>query len=140
MPARPPPSPGAVPTRLIRGRRLPQHEVTGVALVVGDFNPGAGQPRHHVWYTPGGEAGGGAYPAVTVSVTKKPGENAVDVARAARARVDELRNTVIPPGLEATVTRDYGQTAAEKAREAAQAVREGRDPAAVVSEADETFS
>jgi len=32
------------------------------------------------------------------------------------------------------------QTAAEKAREAAQAVREGRDPAAVVSEADETFS
>jgi multidrug efflux pump subunit AcrB len=43
--------------------------------------------------------GGGAYPAVTVTVTKKPGQNAVDVARAARARVDELRNTVIPPGM-----------------------------------------
>ncbi|MCP5269926.1 MAG: efflux RND transporter permease subunit [Burkholderiaceae bacterium] len=82
---------------------------------VATVTPGAGQPKHHVWYTPGGDAGGGAYPAVTVSVTKKPGENAVDVARAARARVDELRNTVIPPGLEATVTRDYGETAAEKA-------------------------
>jgi multidrug efflux pump subunit AcrB len=52
---------------------------------------------------------------VTVTVTKKPGENAVDVARAARARVDELRNTVIPPGIETSVTRDYGETAAEKA-------------------------
>ncbi len=48
-------------------------------------------------------------------MTKKPGENAVDVARAARQRVDELRNTVIPAGIEATITRDYGATAAEKA-------------------------
>ncbi len=32
------------------------------------------------------------------------------------------------------------QTAAEKAREAAQAVREGRDPSAVVADADQTFS
>ncbi|MBP6541442.1 MAG: efflux RND transporter permease subunit, partial [Piscinibacter sp.] len=32
-----------------------------------------------------------------------------------RARVDELRNTVIPQGIEATITRDYGETAAEKA-------------------------
>jgi hypothetical protein len=48
-------------------------------------------------------------------VTKKPGENAVDVARAARDRVDALRNTVIPAGIEVTVSRDYGETAAEKA-------------------------
>jgi multidrug efflux pump subunit AcrB len=52
---------------------------------------------------------------VTLTVTKKPGQNAVDVARAARARLDELRNTVIPAGVEATITRDYGETAAEKA-------------------------
>lgn len=32
------------------------------------------------------------------------------------------------------------QTAAEKAREAAQAVREGRDPVSAVSDGDETFS
>ena len=31
------------------------------------------------------------------------------------ARVDELRNSVIPLGIEATITRDYGATAAEKA-------------------------
>jgi multidrug efflux pump subunit AcrB len=60
-------------------------------------------------------AAGAGYPAVTITVTKKPGENAVDVSRAARARVDELRNTIIPAGIEATVTRDYGATANEKA-------------------------
>ena len=48
-------------------------------------------------------------------MTKKPGENAVDVARAANARLEELRNTVIPANIQTTVTRDYGETAAEKA-------------------------
>jgi len=76
---------------------------------------GAAQPRQHVWFTPGGKDGGGAYPALTVSVSKKPGENAVEVTQALRARVDALRNTLIPPGIELTVTRDYGETAAAKA-------------------------
>ncbi|MBP6252468.1 MAG: efflux RND transporter permease subunit, partial [Rubrivivax sp.] len=84
---------------------------------VAQVTPGAAQARHHVWYTPGAaaSAAGGAYPAVTLTVTKKPGENAVDVSSAARERVDELRNTVIPPGIQASVTRDYGETAADKA-------------------------
>jgi len=88
---------------------------------------GAQQPQRYVWFTPGAamaKAGeqaadappaGQVYPAVTLTVTKKPGENAVDVARAAYERVQELRNTVIPSNIEATVTRNYGETAAEKA-------------------------
>ncbi|PUE11874.1 multidrug transporter AcrB [Limnohabitans sp. T6-5] len=92
---------------------------------------GAQMPQRYVWYTPGAAAGqtqgdankeaqtgpaaGQVFPAVTLTVTKKPGENAVDVASAARARLDVLRNTVIPAGVQATVTRDYGETAAEKA-------------------------
>jgi multidrug efflux pump subunit AcrB len=87
---------------------------------VARIDEGAAQPSRYVWHTPGGagaaEAGtGGGHPAVTITVTKKPGQNAVDVARAARARLDSLRNAVLPPGIEATVTRDYGETAAEKA-------------------------
>lgn len=39
----------------------------------------------------------------------------MDVARAASARVEALRNTVIPSSIETTVTRNYGETAAEKA-------------------------
>ncbi|MCK6429488.1 MAG: efflux RND transporter permease subunit, partial [Burkholderiaceae bacterium] len=90
---------------------------------------GAAQPQRYVWFTPGaapagaqtgGEAAapaGAVHPAVTITVTKKPGENAVDVAAAATRRLDELRNTVIPEGIRATVTRDYGATAAEKANQ-----------------------
>ncbi len=56
------------------------------------------------------------HPAVTIAVTKKPGENAVDVAERVRARLAELHNTVIPAGVEATITRDYGRTADDKAK------------------------
>ncbi|HMA09886.1 MAG TPA: efflux RND transporter permease subunit [Ramlibacter sp.] len=87
----------------------------------------AQMPQRYVWFTPGaapgGEQGttaapmqaGQVYPAVTISVTKKPGENAVAVAQAARERIEALRNTVIPANIDTTITRDYGQTAAEKA-------------------------
>jgi multidrug efflux pump subunit AcrB len=87
---------------------------------------GAQQNHSYVWFTPGTAAAvelgdtqpakaGQSYPAVTIQVTKKPGENAVDVSTAVRAKMDALRNTVIPTNIEATATRDYGQTAAEKA-------------------------
>ena len=89
---------------------------------------GARQPHQYVWFTPGAAGGaavgaapaanapaGQVFPALTMAVTKKPGQNAVDVASALRTRLDELRNTVIPAGIETTITRDYGQTAAEKA-------------------------
>ncbi len=91
---------------------------------VAQVSDGALQPTRHVWFTPGkayvgaeGEAArtGASYPAVTLSVSKKPGENAVDVARALERRLGQLHNTVIPSGVQATVTRNYGETAAEKA-------------------------
>ena len=86
---------------------------------VAQIEEGAQQAQQYVSYMPGSgnnaELSGQMYPAVTMTVTKKPGENAVDVARAVRARVEQLRNTVLPQGIEATITRDYGETAAEKA-------------------------
>jgi len=84
---------------------------------VARIEAGAQQAQRHVWFTEGSAASapGQTYPAVTLTVTKKPGQNAVDVARATRARLDELRNTVLPADVEMTITRDYGETAAEKA-------------------------
>jgi multidrug efflux pump subunit AcrB len=80
---------------------------------------GAQQPQRYVWFTPGaaegGQHAGQSFPAVTITVTKKPGQNAVDVARHARERLAELQNSVIPDGVRVSITRDYGQTAAEKA-------------------------
>jgi multidrug efflux pump subunit AcrB len=89
----------------------------------------AAQPGAYVWFTPGQASGvapttasgspapvaGGVHPAITIAVTKKPGQNAVDVSRALRQRLEEMRNTVLPPDVQLTVTRDYGETAAEKA-------------------------
>jgi multidrug efflux pump subunit AcrB len=64
----------------------------------------------------GKKAGGGEYPAVTLTVTKKPGENAIDVANAVMARVAALRGTVIPDDVEVAETRNYGATANDKAQ------------------------
>ncbi len=58
---------------------------------------------------------GGEFPAVTISVTKKPGENAIDVADAVMQRVTSLKNTVIPPEVQVAETRNYGATANDKA-------------------------
>jgi len=71
--------------------------------------------QRYVWHGVAGQ-GGGEYPAVTVAITKKPGENAIDVADAVMRRVGELRNTVIPQGVEVAETRNYGATADDKAQ------------------------
>mgnify|MGYP000491045677 CR=1 FL=1 len=64
----------------------------------------------------GQAAGGGEYPAVTLTITKKPGENAIDVANAVTERVAALRGTVIPDEVEVAETRNYGATANDKAQ------------------------
>jgi multidrug efflux pump subunit AcrB len=56
-------------------------------------------------------------PAVTLAVAKRAGANAVVVAEAALHRIETLHGTVIPGSVELTVTRDYGETANEKANE-----------------------
>jgi len=56
-------------------------------------------------------------PAVTISIAKRPGVNAADLADRLRERVDELRGTLIPSGVAVEVTRNYGETANEKAGE-----------------------
>ena len=95
---------------------------------VARIETGAQLPQRYVWFTPGSAAGtdnealvasgasvGGVYPALTVTVTKKPGTNAVEVASAVSRRIAELQNTVIPGNVKTTITRNYGETAAEKA-------------------------
>jgi multidrug efflux pump subunit AcrB len=83
---------------------------------------GPDQPARYVWIGSGlaakskGITQPGEYPAVTIAVSKKPGENAVDVARRVIARVNQLKGTVLPEGVNVTVTRDYGETANDKAK------------------------
>jgi multidrug efflux pump subunit AcrB len=70
-------------------------------------------PRRYVWH---GVKGKGEFPAVTIAISKKPGENAVDVAARVMKRVEELRGSVIPDGVNVALTRNYGETANEKAQ------------------------
>ena len=56
-------------------------------------------------------------PAVSLAVAKRQGANAVVVSHAVLQRVEALKGTLIPDGLEVVVTRDYGETANEKANE-----------------------
>ncbi|HLV00001.1 MAG TPA: efflux RND transporter permease subunit [Acidobacteriota bacterium] len=57
------------------------------------------------------------HPAVTLSVAKRKGTNATVVADAVLERVEKLRGTLIPQGVQVTVTRNYGETATEKSNE-----------------------
>lgn len=86
---------------------------------VATVSAGPEQPQRYVSYasTALGEApSGGRQPAVTLSVSKKPGENAVMVTRALRARLQEMQGSLLPEQVSVTVTRDYGVTAEEKAQ------------------------
>ena len=62
----------------------------------------------------GAEQAGQVQPAVTIALAKKKGSNAVNVARKANRLVRDLQGTIIPEGVGATTTRDYGATANEK--------------------------
>jgi len=59
---------------------------------------------------------GTQHPAVTMAVAKKPGTNAVDVADAVISRFEHLRGSLLPEGMHATITRNYGATADDKAK------------------------
>jgi multidrug efflux pump subunit AcrB len=55
--------------------------------------------------------------AVTLSLAKRPGANAVTVVRAVENTVNRLRGILLPADVSVTFTRDYGATASEKSNE-----------------------
>ena len=89
---------------------------------VADVQDGADQPTSYVWMGAAaasaekGIKATGEFTAVTVTVTKKPGENAVEVATNLLKRVEELKGSVIPSDVQVTTTRNYGETANDKAK------------------------
>jgi multidrug efflux pump subunit AcrB len=85
---------------------------------VATVEPRGDLASRYAWFgAPAGRAGpkAGIAPAVTIAIAKKPGSNASDITGAVARRIGELHGELIPQGVHATVTRDYGQTAADKA-------------------------
>ncbi len=114
------------------GRYLAQRdEIAGIIVGMDNTMPvylsdvarivdGSDAPVNYVWHgAPTGKGErprAGMAPAVTIAVAKKPGSNASDITNAISARLATLKGRVIPEGIEVTVTRDYGQTADDKAQ------------------------
>ena len=88
---------------------------------VAEVRDGADQPASYVWLGTGMAAGDkkiqgrGEFDAVTIAISKKSGENAVEVAEQLLQRVEELKGSVIPSDVHVTTTRNYGETANDKA-------------------------
>ena len=84
---------------------------------VANVRDGAPPPSNYVWFGKAADehSGFAEYPAITMSITKKPGSNAIDVADSVMKRVGELKNTMIPANVEVAETRNYGATANDKA-------------------------
>ena len=56
-------------------------------------------------------------PALSLALAKRPGTNAVVIAESIIHRLEELKGTLLPEDLDVQVTRNYGETANEKANE-----------------------
>jgi multidrug efflux pump subunit AcrB len=84
---------------------------------------GPEEPEHYVLFgrgereEPASSEAGVEEPAVTLTVAKRKGTNAVRVVAEVMRKVDLLRGSLIPDGVEVTVTRDYGRTATDKSDE-----------------------
>src|SRR6266511_912610 len=91
---------------------------------VASIDDGPEEPREYVLMMGGrggglgrGPTPGQAVAAVTLSVAKRKGTNAVVIAERVLAKVEAARGTLIPGDVHLAVTRNYGETAREKSNE-----------------------
>jgi multidrug efflux pump subunit AcrB len=80
---------------------------------------GAADPANYVVYGTANSSisAGRQYPAVTITVAKRKGTNATDIAEAVLKRVHHMQGVSIPSDVTITTTRNYGETAKNKSDE-----------------------
>jgi len=79
-------------------------------------------PRQYVSFGFGGASDNiskypSEYPAVTISVAKRKGADAMKIADVIIDKVDHLRSNLIPDDVHVEITRNYGETASQKVSE-----------------------
>ena len=85
---------------------------------VADIVDGAEEPSQYVFFGSGAANKVSAdEPAVTISIAKRPGANAISVARQVLKKVDTLKGYIIPADVQVSITRNYGVTAEDKSNE-----------------------
>lgn len=83
---------------------------------------GAEDPANYVFYGQGHDAKNsntvrGETDAVTIAIAKRPGANAIQVSHRVLHKLEQIQHNYIPQTVHLTVTRDYGETAAERSNE-----------------------
>ena len=89
----------------------------GRALIVSDLATVTDDAAEPATYVTHQSRATGAHPAVTIAVAKRKGTNAIGVAHRITRKLDTLKGTLVPADVHLTVSRDYGETAAEKSNE-----------------------
>jgi multidrug efflux pump subunit AcrB len=84
---------------------------------VADISLGAREDQARAWRFSHEDTAVRMAPAVSLAIAKRDGANAVVVSQAVERRLHELEGTLIPEGLSAAISRNYGETADEKANE-----------------------
>lgn len=79
-------------------------------------------PRNYVSFGFGGAVDNASnypseYPAVTISVAKRKGADAMKIADVIIDKVDHLRSNLLPDDVHVEITRNYGETASQKVSE-----------------------
>jgi multidrug efflux pump subunit AcrB len=82
---------------------------------VAHLSDGPEEPVQLVFH--GHKGSPGVDPAVTLAVAKRQGANAIVVSQAVLNKLKGLQGKLIPASVQMTVTRDYGETAAERSNE-----------------------
>ena len=96
--------------------------VVGVAdsrpVFLGDVarvEDGGEEPSQYVRYASAADPA--LWPAVTLAISKRKGANAITVADRVLARLEAVRGSLVPADVQLSITRNYGETAAEKSNE-----------------------
>ncbi len=86
---------------------------------VAEIRDDAQEPSQYVFFGNGSahDSTASEQPAVTLSIAKRPGANAISVAHEVLKKIDSLKGRIIPNDMEVSITRHYGKTAAEKSNE-----------------------
>ena len=87
------------------------------SLALGDVarvSDGGGEPTSYVRFHSRSQ---GAHAAVTIAVAKRKGANAITVAHQVESTLAAIRPALLPGDLQLSITRNYGETAAEKSNE-----------------------
>ena len=89
--------------------------------VASEIVDGSAEPENYVLYANAAGAPSshvrGEFSAVTITLAKRKGTNATIISEKALHKIADLHGYLLPPDLNVTVTRNYGETAKDKSDE-----------------------